>query len=158
MTRFLQSFHPYEVKFPAKGSLPEVIAPKRVYAPELVAAGRRPVVAINEQQHQRLVSDEVFQALAARGQYRFLDHVPESMKNAEDKLQEARLENEKLKAQLREQEKKSPVPKETVFAVKTQSFKVATKEQAPPTASSEEQLEKKPGSETAVGGVPADKS
>jgi len=100
---FLKSEHPYPMSFLTKDGAPEVHIPRYTGS-----EGRRSIVALSKDQRDRLMKDDVFKALVTKGAYKFLDTIPDSMRSAEDLLDEARAENARLKEQLEVQELSAP--------------------------------------------------
>jgi hypothetical protein len=57
----------------------------------------RPIIELNDEEMASIEASPQIMGLIAKGVYRWLDHVPESQKTAEDLVAELRAENETLK-------------------------------------------------------------
>ena len=114
-TKILQSFNPYAFALSALlkdgKELPAVELPKARYRPgEVYANGprrgfpARSIMEVTDIEQERLEAGDPasaqIQQLFAKGTYRYLDHVPESMQTAEDMVAKLKAENEELRGKL----------------------------------------------------------
>lgn len=111
MTKILQSFNPFAFALPevvVHGKiLPAVELPKsRYHSTEVYINGprkgfpARSVMEVTELEQERIGASPQIMAMFAKGSYRWLDHVPESMKTTEDVVAELRAKNEALMKQI----------------------------------------------------------
>jgi hypothetical protein len=96
--RYLKSHNRHhELHFPPMGSLPGITLPRDFYLPHEMANGKRSVIAVSPPQEERLAADGDFKARMKKGEYEWVETMPEDQKSDLERLAEARTEIRRLK-------------------------------------------------------------
>jgi hypothetical protein len=96
--RYLKSHNRHhELHFPPTGSLPGITLPRDQYLPHEMANGKRSVIAVSPPQEERLAADDDFKARMRKGEYEWVETMPEDQKTDTERLAESRAEIRRLK-------------------------------------------------------------
>jgi hypothetical protein len=79
--RYLQSFSPFEIDLPSVSidgqNLPRVVLPKRHQSPQEAEAGKCDTIELDDLACERLEIDHNFKGMLLRGQYKWVDGMPD---------------------------------------------------------------------------------